>query len=174
MNTGALILAARTLAVRGSEADGDTEIDDYLAAVDALAPLAADKALCRLHVAAKLREDAAGLLEVSEGIAWRAKCLLKEADRVDAGTLELVAATQEVQGTDRVKLATGGWVKAAVGKGAGSVVVDDATLLPDSLLHPAKPREPDKRAIGELIKSGVAVPGARLHKDESLKLTSSK
>jgi hypothetical protein len=41
-------------------------------------------------------------------------------------------------------------------------------VLPDALLLPAKPRDPDKKAIKSLLEDGVTVEGCSLERGESL------
>ena len=51
---------------------------------------------------------------------------------------------------------------------APSVKVDGNAHLPDSLLLPPKPREPDKKAIKDLLEKGQLIDGCRLERSESL------
>jgi len=49
-----------------------------------------------------------------------------------------------------------------------SVKIALGTALPDALLLPAKPRDPDKKAIKSLLEDGVDVEGCSLERGESL------
>lgn len=49
-----------------------------------------------------------------------------------------------------------------------SVKVDGNADLPDSLLLPPKPREPDKKAIKEMLEQGIVIDGCRLERSQSL------
>jgi hypothetical protein len=49
-----------------------------------------------------------------------------------------------------------------------SVKVSQDAVLPDALLLPAKPRDPDKKAIKSLLEDGVTVEGCSLERGESL------
>lgn len=51
---------------------------------------------------------------------------------------------------------------------APSVKVDGNADLPDSLLLPPKPREPDKKAIKEMLEQGIVIDGCRLERSQSL------
>lgn len=52
-------------------------------------------------------------------------------------------------------------------KGRESVIVDDEKALPDALMRATSKVEPDKKAIGDLLKSGKDVKGARLERGQS-------
>lgn len=47
-------------------------------------------------------------------------------------------------------------------KGRASVVIDDESLIPDSLVDVQTIVSPDKKAIKEALENGIAVPGAHI------------
>jgi hypothetical protein len=51
-------------------------------------------------------------------------------------------------------------IAVSLAKGRDSVVVDDESIIPDQFVKVK--REPKKTEIGNVIKSGQAVPGARI------------
>lgn len=51
-----------------------------------------------------------------------------------------------------------------------SLKVDSNAIIPESLLLPPKPREPDKKAIKEMLEQGVVVDGCRLERSTSLSI----
>ena len=51
---------------------------------------------------------------------------------------------------------------------APSVKVDGNAHLPESLLLPPKPREPDKKAIKEMLEQGMVIDGCHLERSQSL------
>jgi hypothetical protein len=53
---------------------------------------------------------------------------------------------------------------------APSVKVDSNVNLPETLLLPPKPREPDKKAIKEMLEQGMVIDGCRLERSQSLSI----
>ena len=53
---------------------------------------------------------------------------------------------------------------------APSVKVDSNVNLPETLLLPPKPREPDKKAIKDLLEKGQLIDGCRLERSQSLSI----
>ena len=165
MNTYEIIMHSRSLAGQGEAGfDDDAGYDGWHAELAVLGATAAEKALARRYAEGSLRESAAKLKALAAAITDRAKRLDAEADRVDAGTLDLLRATMEATGNPKLTLADGGTVKLAT-RTSRAVVIDDDTAIPAEFSRVKI--EPDKVRIKSAIDSGRDVPGAHIEERTS-------
>ena len=67
--------------------------------------------------------------------------------------------------------ANDGTFTAKIGKGRPSVVIDDESAFPDDSPHVKWTRSVSKTSVGEALKAGEEVPGARLETRPSLRIS---
>lgn len=101
--------------------------------------------------------QAAGAAEAAKRMADRAKSLQGRVDWLRSYAL------QAMQGTGIAEVATDEFA-AKVAKKPASVNITDAALIPAAFMRTPEPppAAPDKKAIADVLKAGVSVPGAEL------------
>ena len=115
----------------------------------------------------KLRAVIAYSLELDVMAAGAADAAKRMADRANSlqGRVDWLRtyALQTMQGTGIAEVATDEFA-AKVAKKPASVNITDAALIPAAYMRTPEPppAAPDKKAIGEVLKAGAAVPGAEL------------
>lgn len=107
-----------------------------------------------IHVR-NLEGQANTLGEEGKRLADRKKSFERQAKDLKKYALACLLAS----GQDKLKTVKNTFTAA---KGRASVVIDDESLIPDSLVDVQTIVSPDKKAIKEALENGIAVPGAHI------------
>lgn len=107
----------------------------------------------------KAEEDA--IAEAKKAMDAREKAIKNKRESLTAYLLNQMLLT----GTKQVKCP---YFVISTRTNAPSVKVDGNVNLPETLLLPPKAREPDKKAIKDMLERGVLIDGCRLERSQSL------
>lgn len=139
----------------------ESELDEALGLLDNIEASFNDKAV---NVAMYIRNqeaEAEAIDEATKAMTARSKALKAKAGRMKQYLLDEMKVTQ----TTQIRCP---FFSVSVRQNPPSVKVAMGVVLPDALLLPAKPRDPDKKAIKSLLEDGVTVEGCSLERGESL------
>lgn len=114
------------------------------------------KAQAVAHMVRSIEANSAAIAQWAKDAHERARTAQARADRLR----EYLSSTLQSCGIQRVE---GPGITLAWRK-SSAVVVDEPDLIPQRYMRQPEPPPPvpDKKAIGELLKSGAAVPGAHI------------
>lgn len=120
------------------------------------------KAQAVAYMVRALEADAAAVKQWADDAAARAKAIQARADRLRDYMAACLSAAgiQKIEGPG-IRI---GWRKSS------AVVIDDPAQIPAEFMRTPEPPppQPDKRAIGDAIKEGTDVPGARIEARQGL------
>ena len=139
----------------------ESELDEALCLLDNIEASFNEKAI---NVAMYIRNqeaEAEAIDEATKAMTARSKALKAKAGRMKQYLLNEMKATKATQ----IRCP---FFAVSVRKNPPSVNVSLGAVLPDALLLPAKPRDPDKKAIKSLLEDGASVAGCTLEHGESL------
>ena len=139
----------------------ESELDEALGLLDNIESSFNDKAV---NVAMYIRNqeaEADAIDEAVKAMTARSRSLKAKAGRMKQYLLDEMKVTQ----TTQIRCP---FFSVSVRQNPPSVKVTMGAVLPDALLLPAKPRDPDKKAIKSLLEDGVTVEGCTLERGESL------
>ena len=139
----------------------ESELDEALGLLDNIESSFNDKAV---NVAMYIRNqeaEADAIDEAVKAMTARSRSLKAKAGRMKQYLLDEMKVTQ----TTQIRCP---FFSVSVRQNPPSVKVTMGAVLPDALLLPAKPRDPDKKAIKSLREDGVTVEGCTLERGESL------
>ena len=122
-----------------------------------------DKAVNVAMYIRNLEAEAQAINEAKKNMDSREKALNAKADRLKNYLLS------EMQRTETKQIKSPYFV-ISTRTNAPSVKIDSNIILPDALLLPPKPREPDKKAIKEMLEQGMVIDGCRLERSQSLSI----
>lgn len=111
-----------------------------------------------------LEATADAMKEAEERMAKRRKAVLNRVEQMKAYLLHNMQACQ-------IKKIDGPEFSLSVRDNPASVVILDPAELPPELMVEKVSHSPDKRAIKERIEAGEVVPGARLERGQSLRIS---
>lgn len=110
-----------------------------------------------------LKADEDAIAEAKKAMDAREKAIKKKRESLTAYLLNQMLLTN----TKQVKCP---YFVISTRINAPSVKVDSNAALPETLLLPPKPREPDKKAIKEMLEQGMEIDGCRLERSQSLSI----
>ena len=116
--------------------------------------------------ALNLAAEVEAIKAVEKRISDRRKALERRAE----GLRDYLRTNMEKAGISEIKAIDGSFT-AKLAKGRPSVVIDDESLIPDDSEFVKWRREVSKTAVGDAIKAGHDVPGARIEVRPSLRLS---
>ena len=141
----------------------DEELNEALAILDSVEGDFNAKAVNVAMYIRNLKADEDAIAEAKKAMDAREKAIKNKRESLTAYLLNQMLLT----GTKQVKCP---YFVISTRTNAPSVKVDGNIILPDALLLPAKPREPAKKAIKDMLEQGVVVDGCRLERSTSLSI----
>lgn len=159
------MLAAEYHGIAGlAETQTDTDPAEVAAMLDAIEHDIERKAENIAHLIRHLDAESAAILEWAEHAKARAKAIDNRAQALR----DYLAGALASVGVEQIKRPgiVIGWRKSS------AVVIDDAAQIPAEYMRQKPPPapEPDKKLIGDDIKLGVIVPGARVEQRKTLNI----
>lgn len=139
----------------------DDEINEALAILDGVESDFNAKAVNVAMYIRNLKAEEDAIAEAKKAMDSREKAIKNKRESLTAYLLNQMLLTS----TKQVKCP---YFVISTRTNAPSVKVDGNANLPDSLLLPPKPREPDKKAIKDLLEKGQLIDGCRLERSQSL------
>jgi len=139
----------------------DDEINEALGLLDAIEDSFNAKAINIAMYIRNLDAEATAINEAKKDMDKREKALKAKKERLTNYLLNqmLITETKQIKCPHFV---------ISLRDNPFSVKVGANAVLPDALLLPAKPREPDKRAIKDLLEKGQLIDGCSLERGQSL------
>lgn len=144
-----------------NEGCSDAEMQEAYALLNQLDENFQEKAVNVAMYARNLEAEAEAISEATKEMVKRYRSISAKADRLRSYLLSEMQRTQ----TKQIKCP---YFVLSVRKNPVSVLVASNAVIGDDLLLPAKPREPDKKAIKSALESGRVVDGCSLVAGESL------
>lgn len=134
---------------------------------DTLESLSGELELKAQNVALMVRAfeaDAAAITQWAKDAQARAKAIISRADHLRS----YLATNMDAAGIEKIE---GPGVRISFRK-SSAVVIDEEGLIPSELMRQPEPPPPapDKKAIGDAIKAGQAVPGAHIESRRNLQI----
>lgn len=141
----------------------EEELNEALAILDSVESDFNAKAVNVAMYIRNLKAEEDAIAEAKKAMDAREKAIKNKRESLTAYLLNQMLLT----GTKQVKCP---YFVISTRTNAPSVKVDGNAVLPDSLLLPPKPREPDKKAIKEMLEKGMEIDGCRLERSQSLSI----
>ena len=139
----------------------EEELNEALAILDSVEDDFNAKAVNVAMYIRNLKAEEDAIAEAKKAMDMREKAIKNKRESLTAYLLNQMLLT----GTKQVKCP---YFVISTRTNAPSVKVDGNAHQPESLLLPAKAREPDKKAIKEMLEKGMEIDGCRLERSESL------
>ena len=141
----------------------DDELNEALAIIDSIEGDFNAKAVNVAMYIRNLKAEEDAISEAKKAMDAREKAIKNKRESLTAYLLNQMLLTE----TKQVKCP---YFVISTRLNPASVKIDGNTVLPDSLLLPPKPRDPDKKAIKEMLEQGMVIDGCRLERSQSLSI----
>lgn len=141
----------------------DDELNEALQLLDKVEDNFNNKAINVAAYIRNLEAEETAIAEAKKAMDTREKAIKNKRLRLENYLLNQMLLT----GTKQVKCP---YFVLSVRTNPASLKVDANAKLPESLLLPPKPREPDKKAIKDLIQKGMVIEGCSLVNGQSLSI----
>ncbi|AUU01890.1 siphovirus Gp157 family protein [Morganella morganii] len=155
MSTTAIALAADYEKLQRLVETGEFTPEEIADTLEGIEGALGDKLDAIMIHVRNLEGQANTLGEETKRLADREKSFKRQAKDLKKYALTCLLAS----GQDKLKTVKNTFTAA---KGRASVVIDDESLIPDSLVDVQTIVSPDKKAIKEALENGIAVPGAHI------------
>lgn len=155
MKTTAIALAADYDKLQHLVETGEFTAEDIADTLEGIEGIMGDKLDAIMIHVRNLEGQANTLGEESKRLAERKKSFERQGKDLKKYVLTCLLAAD----LDKLKTVKNTFTAA---KGRASVVIDDESKIPDSLVDVQTIVSPDKKAIKEALENGIEVPGARI------------
>ncbi len=141
----------------------DEELNEALQLLDKVEDNFNNKAVNVAMFIRNLEAEESAIAEAKKAMDTREKATKNKRLRLENYLLNQMLLT----GTTQIKCP---YFVLSIRNNPPSLKVNENAVLPESLLLPPKPREPDKKAIKDLIQKGMVIEGCSLVNDRSLSI----
>jgi hypothetical protein len=145
----------------------ELDLDDQAVAdtLESMAGALEEKAQAVVMFSKNLESTAAAIKEAEAAMAARRKAIERRAERLR----DYVKTSMQVAGVSKIECP---WFSLTLRQNPAGVDVFEPGLVPaEYMRHPEPPPPaPDKKAIADLLKAGMDVPGCRLMQTERLEI----